>query len=194
MCRTLCIAACALALACSGPEGSSPADCDDGVDQDKDGLVDCEDDGCAGTEKCQAQIEEARRAEVEALAARSAANVKAAEEKAAAEAAAAIETHFDLDGLWVQKHHNDANINFKAAEEYCQKLVLADKDDWRLPTEDEAVRAARSGKLKPEPYVMWTSTSRGPKDGVIVGITSGAANVLGLRFDGDCRARCVRGK
>jgi hypothetical protein len=189
--KMLCPAFCALAISCvAGPEGTSPNDCVDGIDQDNDGLVDCEDDGCAKAESCVQQVEAARRAEAAASAARVAAATKA-EEKALADE---LQAHFEVDGLWVQQHDNDANINQAAAKEYCEKLVLADHDDWRLPTEDEAIRAFNSGKLEKDPYVMWTTTMRGEKRGVIVGITSGAANDLAVRFDSDCRARCVRGK
>ena len=30
------------------PEGATPGDCSDGEDNDDDGLIDCDDDGCAG--------------------------------------------------------------------------------------------------------------------------------------------------
>ena len=84
--KILCLVIGALALSCAvGPEGKAPSDCADGEDQDGDGLVDCEDDGCAKAENCARQIEEARRAEAAAYAAKVAAETKAAEEKAAAE-------------------------------------------------------------------------------------------------------------
>jgi len=189
--KTLVITLGALALSCvAGPEGTSPKDCVDGIDQDNDGLVDCEDDGCAKDATCVQQIEDARRAETASSAARVAAATKAEEERLAAE----MQAHFEIDGLWVQMHHNGADIDQAAAKAYCEKLVLGEHGDWRLPTESEAVRAFNSEKLEEEPYVMWTSTMRGDKRGVIVGITSGAANDLAVRFDHDCRARCVRGK
>jgi hypothetical protein len=189
--KTISLALGALALSCvAGPEGTSPNDCVDGIDQDNDGLVDCEDDGCAKDATCVKQVEDARRAEAAASAARVAAQTKA-EEKALADE---MQAHFEIDGLWVQQHHNGANIDQPAAKAYCEKLVLAEHDDWRLPTAEEAVKAFESGKLEEEPYVMWTSTKHGDKRGAIVGITSGATNDLALRFDHDCRARCVRGK
>lgn len=190
--KTLGLAFGALALSScmAGPEGKGANDCVDNVDQDNDGLVDCEDDGCADDATCMRQIEQARAAEASSSAARVAA-AAAAEEKALADQ---MQAYFELDGMWVQQYHNGENVNLAAAKAYCEKLVLADKDDWRLPTEEEAVAAFASGKLKEEPYVMWTSTRRGDKRGVIVGITSGASNDLAVRFDHDCRARCVRGR
>jgi len=191
MSKMLCPAFCALAISCvAGPEGTSLSDCADSVDQDNDGLIDCEDDGCAKAETCVQQVEEARRAEAAASAARVAAATKAEEQARADE----MQAHFEVDGLWVQVHNNNANIDQAAAKAYCEKLVLAEHDDWRLPTADEAVKAFESDKLLEEPYVMWTSTLHGEKRGAIVGITSGATNDLAVRFDHDCRARCVRGK
>ena len=34
------------------PEGQSPGDCDDGMDNDSDGLTDCDDDGCLDASEC----------------------------------------------------------------------------------------------------------------------------------------------
>jgi len=189
--KMFCLAFGALALSCvAGPEGTAPNDCVDSIDQDRDGLVDCEDDGCAKDATCVKQVEEARRAEAAASAARVKAATKAEEQALADE----LQAHFEIEGLWVQQHHNNADIDQAAAKAYCEKLVLAEHDDWRLPTEAEAIKAFESGKLEEEPYVMWTTTMRGEKRGVIVGITSGAANDLAVRFDHDCRARCVRGR
>ncbi len=39
--------------ACSDPEGSYAGECLDNIDNDKDGLVDCEDDDCSGSSDCQ---------------------------------------------------------------------------------------------------------------------------------------------
>jgi hypothetical protein len=189
--KMLCLALGALAFSCGGgQEGRAPSDCTDGIDQDNDGLLDCEDEGCAENATCVKQVEDARRAEDAASAARVAAHAKA-EERALADA---MQAHFEIGGLWIQQHHNGADIDQAAAKAYCDKLELAGRDDWRLPTEKEAVAAFESGKLQEEPYVMWTSAVHGEKRGVIVGITSGATNDLAVRFDHDCRARCVRGK
>ena len=191
MSKTVSILLCALAVACvRGPEGTEPNDCDNNKDEDSDGLVDCEDQGCASVQECVRKVEEARRAEEAAEKAEKAAAKKAAEEAAALE----LQSHFEVDGLWVQKHHNGKDVTLAEAKAYFEQLELGGKDDWRLPTEDEAVAAFKSGGFDPEPYAMWTTTSHGSDRGVIVGITSGAANELGVRFNGDCRARCVRGK
>lgn len=189
--RKLCLALCALAVGCvPGPEGTQPADCQDGRDQDSDNLVDCEDQGCAAAPHCVAKMEEAKRAAAAAEEAERLAAKKAAEEAAARE----LESYFELEGLWVQKHHNGKDATLAEAKAYCEKLELGGQGDWRLPSEEEAIRAFKSGNLLPDPYAMWTSTSRGADRGVIVGITSGAPNELGVRFNGDCRARCVRGR
>jgi hypothetical protein len=55
------VVAVALAIGCgdenksgdtAGGEGSDPAECNDGVDNDGDGLADCQDDGCATAPTC----------------------------------------------------------------------------------------------------------------------------------------------
>jgi hypothetical protein len=186
-CKVLAIAL-LLAGCTRGPEGTEPGDCEDGQDNDADKKVDCEDEGCATAELCVKMEEEARSAEREIAAERAKAE---AEQKKLADQAAAL-PYFQAGGVWVQREHNGSNVAYSAAEAYCERLSLGGQDDWRLPTEKEAITAAKSGKLKPEPYAMWTSTMRGPKRGTIVGITSAAANELGLIYDGDCRARCVR--
>jgi hypothetical protein len=178
-----------LLTACArGPEGTESGDCEDGEDNDADKKVDCEDEGCATAQLCVEMVEKARSAEQEIAAERARAE---AEKKRMAEQEDAL-PYFEAGGVWVQRDHNGSNTAYYGAEAYCEKLRLAGKDDWRLPTEKEAIAAAKSGKLKPEPYAMWTTTMRGTKRGTIVGITSAAANELGLVYDGDCRARCVR--
>ena len=178
-----------LALSCSrGPEGTEGGDCADGADNDGNGLIDCEDTGCSADPFC---VEQARKAlEAEKAAEQARKEAEAAAKKKAEEEAAL--PYVAMNSLWVQRGHNGENIAFKGATAFCERLKLAGKDDWRLPTESEAVAIAKSGKLKPEAYVMWTSTLRSKKRGIIVGITSGAANELGVPYDGDCRARCVR--
>lgn len=178
-----------LVAACGpGPEGSSDGDCADNIDNDNDGKYDCDDDGCSGGPVCtelKRKAEEAAQAKAAARAAEEAAAKKAAEEEAK-------RPYIELEGLWAQKAHNGADIAHKAAVKYCEDLSLAGRDDWRLPTVNEALAMVKAKKLPPEPYVMWTSTMRDRKRASIVGITSGAVNDLGIPYDGDVRARCVR--
>jgi hypothetical protein len=178
-----------LVAACGrGPEGTVAGDCEDGVDNDGSGKVDCEDEGCAIDSSCLERERRARESERSAAEARARAE---AEQRAGVDKAAEL-PWLELDTLLVQRGHNGADIAQAPAADYCRGLVLADKDGWRLPTEDEAVRIARSGLVAPEAFAMWTSTMVGRKRGIIVGITSAAANDLGTKYDGECRARCVR--
>ncbi len=172
----------------SGPEGTGTGDCADDKDNDGDGLIDCEDEGCNFDERCAEIARKAREAEAAAVEARKKSETDAAQ-KAASDAA---NPYVVIGDLWVQREHNGKNVALDAAREYCESLKLADHNDWRLPTEAEAVKAAKSRMLVFEAFAMWTSTLRSKKRGVIVGITSGAANELGVIYDGDCRARCVR--
>jgi hypothetical protein len=191
MFRTLFIVLCISVAGCvRGPEGSEPGDCGDNKDEDSDGLVDCEDQGCSQDTTCVQKAEEAKMAAAAAEEAERLAAKKAAADAAAAELVA----YFEIGGMWVQKHHNGKNVDLAEAKAYCENLSLGGQTDWRLPTEEEAIAAFKSGGFPPEPYAMWTTTLHGKDRGVIVGITSGAPNELGVRFDGDCRARCVRGK
>ncbi len=180
-----------LLVACGrGPEGTVAGDCEDNIDNDGSGRIDCEDEGCALDPAC---LDNERRArEAERMAAEARARVES-DEKAKAEQAAA-QPWIELYGLLVQRAHNGADIAQGPAAEYCKNLVLGDKSGWRLPTEKEAVSIARSKMVAPEPFAMWTTTMLSRKRGVIVGITSAAANDLGLIYDGECRARCVRDK
>ena len=176
-----------------GPEGTEPGDCDDEKDNDFDGRYDCEDDGCAMDDNCvkmARDAEEAQNKQDEAARAR----VRQLAEKAAKAAKAAeLGPTFILDGLMVQTTQNGGDINWIGATKYCEDLKLLDHTDWRLPTREEAVKIIESGQLKSEAsYVMWTSTEKGNKRAVIVGI-SGAVNDLAIHYDGECRARCVRG-
>ena len=180
-----------LVVACGrGPEGTVPGDCSDGIDNDGDGRIDCEDEGCAADPRCLDLARRAREAERAAAEARARAE---AEARARAEESARL-PWVEIEELLVQREHNGADIAQEPAAEYCESLVLAGKGGWRLPTEDEAVRISRSGLVAPEPFVMWTSTMRGRNRGVIVGITSAAVNDLGSRYNGECRARCVRAR
>lgn len=178
-----------LVAACArGPEGTVAGDCQDGVDNDNSGKLDCEDEGCALDPTCIGRENRAREVERAAAEARA----RAAAEQQAQAAQAAELPWVELDGMLVQRGHNGADIARGPAADYCKQLVLAEKGGWRLPTEAEAVRIARSGLVAPEAFAMWTSTMVGKQRGIIVGITSAAANDLGTKYDGECRARCVR--
>lgn len=189
LCLPLLSLALIISTSCSrGPEGTQGGDCADGADNDGNGLIDCEDNGCNADTFCADQAQKAKEAEEAANRARREAE-EAAKKKAEEESAL---PYLVMGELWVQRGHNGENVSFNGASEFCQRLKLADKEDWRLPTKSEAVMIAKSGKVAPEAYVMWTSTLLSKKRGIIVGITSGAANELGVPYDGDCRARCVR--
>jgi hypothetical protein len=184
-----------LVCACGsrGPEGQAPGDCDDGKDNDMDGLYDCDDDGCDLDNVCVNLAREAELAKQKAAAAERERARKNAEKKAESKKASKLGPVFGLDGLMVQTAQNGADINWINAKTYCDNLNLMQHTDWRLPTSQEAVKIIESGQLRGEPsYVMWTSTEKGKKRAVIVGM-SGAVNDLGINFDGECRARCVRG-
>ncbi len=184
-----------LIFACGGPlapEGQKPEDCDDGEDNDLDGRSDCNDDGCEAHTVCVEAVrkaEEARKVKEEAERAR----IKAAVDKANPAALQDKGPVINLDGLDVQRHVINNDTSQPAAEAYCDKLKLANQDDWRLPTREEAVKIVESGRLVGEPsYVMWTSTKVGKSRGIIVGM-SGAVNELGFGSASQCRVRCVRG-
>ncbi len=171
----------------SAPEGTEPGDCNDEKDNDYDGRYDCDDDGCAMDTLCVNKAKAAEKAR-EAYEARTKATL-AAKPKGAVERGPT----FYVDKLMVQTNHNGSDINWKNAKSYCEKLNLLQHSDWRLPTREEVVKIIESGQLKGEPsYVMWTSTEKGKKRAVIVGM-SGAVNDLAIQYDGECRARCVRG-
>ena len=147
---------CFLVLSCgsSGPEGTGEGDCSDLKDNDGDGRVDCEDDGCENAQPCLDMASAAMDAEREAREAERLLKEEAAK-KAEAEKASEF---FELGDILVQKGSNGANITQPKAAEYCEALALGGFEDWRLPTEGEAVAVAKSGKLPPEPLVLWTST------------------------------------
>lgn len=184
-----------LISACGGPvapEGQKPEDCDDGEDNDLDGRADCEDDGCEAHTVCveaARTAEEARKANENAELAR----MKAAVEKTKPAASQDTGPVFNLGGLDVQRRVMDQDTTQPDAEAYCERLNLANQNDWRLPTREEAVKIVESGRLVGEPsYVMWTSTKVGKNRGIIVGM-SGAVNELGFGSAKQCRVRCVRG-
>jgi hypothetical protein len=172
------------------PEGLREADCDDGKDNDLDGRYDCDDDGCAASTVC---VNLARQTLEKEAGEQAVANKVKKKGTAAAALPETVEPVFHLSGLSVQRAQNGEDLKWEEAENYCAKLKLADKSDWRLPTKEEAVKIIESGLLKNEPsYVMWTSSRRGGNRAVIVGI-SGAVNEISVRSKGQCRARCVRG-
>jgi hypothetical protein len=47
----------ALVTGCAKEEGQTAAECSDGIDNDSDGAVDCEDSGCCGTWICGVRCE-----------------------------------------------------------------------------------------------------------------------------------------
>ena len=176
-----------LSCACAkNLEGQDPASCDDGEDNDLDGRMDCEDDGCKAATIC---VNAAREAELAAK------KAETARERAKIVKPAVPEEGptFAINGLTVNRAQNGADVNWSEAENYCKNLNMHGFDDWRLPDVNEAVKIVESGRLKGEAsYVMWTSTHKGAKQAVIVGM-SGAVNELGIQNRGQCRARCVRG-
>ena len=187
--RELGIVACIfLSCACAKIlEGQDPATCEDGEDNDLDGRSDCEDDGCAAATVC---VNEAREA---AAAARAKTEKAAASKKAEPPIVPDEGPTFEVGGLTVKRAQNGTDVSWSEAESYCNGLNMHGFDDWRLPDADEAVKIVESGRLKGEAsYVMWTSTRKGAKQAVIVGM-SGAVNELGIQNRGQCRARCVRG-
>ena len=172
------------------PEGLNEKDCDDGKDNDLDGRYDCDDDGCAASTPC---VNLAREA-LEKIESENAAGKREVKNTTSVDVSATEGPMFTISGLTVQRAENGEDLKWEDADQYCTRLRLADKTDWRLPSQEEAVKIIESGKLKNEPsYVMWTSTRKGDSRAIIVGI-SGAVNEINVRSKGQCRARCVRGE
>ncbi|MDD5309686.1 MAG: hypothetical protein PHU25_20400 [Deltaproteobacteria bacterium] len=193
--RSCVLCALLLPLGCAPkPEGSAEGECADGRDNDRNGLVDCEEAACAGVLSCEEQAAKAREAEAAAAGAGAAATEEQRRKREQRDAfdKAAREGVFELSGLMVQHGHNGKDIDFANAQKYCEGLSLNGRDDWRLPSADEAMAIARSRLVPPEDMVMWTKTPKGKNLAVIVGNTSAAMNELGVKYDGECRARCVR--
>lgn len=178
------------AIACSGPEGTSKGDCTDQKDNDQNGFIDCEDDGCAEDNFC--KMEKQRKLEME----KKALAEKRAEKKKLAEKARqdALLPYTVMEEIWSQKKTNGNDINQIDAVKYCENLVLGDKNDWRLPTKEEAIKLVKTKKLENESNVLWTSDKKNKKTAYIVGITTGAVNELKVMYSGQCRASCVRDK
>lgn len=178
----------ALLLGCQrGPEGTADGDCADGKDNDFDGQYDCDDDGCMMNDVCVNKSRLTKEQE--------ASPADEAGAKSQGQPAVAPQPYFDVEGLLVQRNQNGSDVNWFEAEQYCRELKLAGKSGWRLPTDEEALKIIRSGSLTGEAsYVMWTSTKKGKKRALIVGMTTGAVNDLGVQYRGQCRARCVWGQ
>lgn len=193
MIRYLLVAA-LLCVGCKrGPEGTEDGDCSDSKDNDFDGTYDCDDDGCLASNYCVEQTRAALATQNAKKLEREAAAKASNKETAPKEPQEDNSPFFTIDDLLVQKGNNNEDINWKHASEYCDKLNLEGNRGWRLPTQDEALKIVKSGKLVNEPsYVMWTSTKQGKSRAIIVGITSGAANHIGVNSTGECRARCIK--
>jgi hypothetical protein len=187
--RLLGVALFVMACQAQAPEGTTPGDCHDNLDNDNDGTYDCQDDGCTADDRC---VEQKRTAAINEKNA-SKTEKKPLTEKQKKDLEEKRRPYFMVDGLKVQKRHNGQDINLNDAKVYCYGLVLDGIDDWRLPDRKEAVKIVESDQLYPDSYVMWTSTMKGKKRAIIVGITSKAVNDLGISFDGQCRAKCVQG-
>ena len=186
--RTVFIAA-LLAAGCSRvQEGSKKGECGDAIDNDGDGKYDCEDEGCIKSTTCVELMREAERARKETAVRQNETSVEEPQKEKKDEK----RSYFEIDNLYVQKGHNGNDIDQRRSKEYCDTLTLEGISGWRLPEQKEAVAIFKSSLMPAEPYVMWTSTTKGNKTGVIVGITSGAVNELGSGYKGQCRARCVR--
>ncbi|MCP4603098.1 MAG: DUF1566 domain-containing protein [Proteobacteria bacterium] len=181
-----------LAIACSrGPEGTEKDDCNDNKDNDLDGKYDCDDDGCFMDDFCVDLVHKAKQEE-EARKKALAEKLKAKKTAQDQEKNKDLSPFFEVEGLLVQRATNGKDINWYGSDAFCKNFRLAGKANWRLPTREEALQIIKSGKLVNESsYVMWTSTKKGKKRGVIVGISTGAVNDLALHYDGECRARCV---
>jgi hypothetical protein len=168
------------------PEGQDPSTCKDGEDNDFNGRVDCEDDGCSLFQECVRLRDEAVALEAKSKQAQ-------ATTQSSSLLVRDLDLSFTLDGLTVETKENGKDVNWSEAEAYCNDLNLMGQTDWRLPDVNEAVKIVKSGILsREESYVMWTSTQNTTGKAEIVGM-SGAVNELGVRYRGQCRARCVRG-
>ncbi len=167
------------------PEGKDPATCEDAKDNDFNGRIDCEDVGCATFPECVRIHDEeiAKQAKMkQELEAKQSTNMLIK----------GLDPTFSVGSLMVETKGNEQDADWEEAKAYCEALNLSGQNDWRLPDVNEAVKIVKSGILsREESYVMWTSTQNRTGKAVIVGM-SGAVNELGVRFRGQCRARCVR--
>jgi len=181
------LAASGFCTACGAPspEGENESDCSDNVDNDKDGKIDCDDDGCLLKTACR----------IPSTAAAPDAEKEASGTRAGPKQVFAPpppDNILNVENLQVQFNHNGADIKWKDAKEYCEGLVLEGRSDWRLPTKDELVKMYKSGKFPKDGYVFWSSDTSGSDRAWFVGMGSGAAHEFGKNHGTDSRARCVR--
>lgn len=101
---------------------------------------------------------------------------------------------------------NDGDIKVSSwhdAVNYCEQLILAEKDDWRLPNKNELFSIASFNHYKPgidptflstNPSHYWTSTSRASNPGIhawAVNFINGSVHIYN-KYSTDFSVRCVR--
>jgi serine/threonine-protein kinase len=104
-------------------------------------------------------------------------------------------------GLTWERHRGSEPLAWEAAAAYCSALVLAEKEDWRLPTTEELLTLIEMGKTPPVDPVafsdtrhalstFWTATERGTDQALSLNMRSGFQSVQwkDTAFD----IRCVR--
>ncbi|MBN2802069.1 MAG: DUF1566 domain-containing protein [Deltaproteobacteria bacterium] len=174
---------------CSNPpEGTGDNDCSDNKDNDKNGFVDCEDQGCNLDDYCLTLAAKALDAQnttkkTEPEPVKTLDNPKSESSNP---------YYVEFEKIMIQKSMSTEDVNWSNAEKYCKNLSLSGFIDWRLPTEDEAIQGVNSPEIEKDSLVMWTSTKKSNKRALIVGISTGAINELSVNSKGQCRARCVR--
>ena len=107
---------------------------------------------------------------------------------------------YQNDRLCWQKSSMSKLKNWQAANDYCENLILAERDDWRLPTTDELMQIVDTSyepAINPryftgtEPSQYWTSSIY--KDGMhwYIHFELGYQG-FGQDFMENYNARCVR--